>query len=202
MLRKSVIWALALFIAATVSYAQDGSKQNAEPPQSRGAIVPTDPNYVIGPQDMLNIDVWKESELTKSVPVRPDGKISLPLLNDVQAAGLTPLQLGANITAGLKKYITDPQVTVTVTAIESQRIYILGEVSRPGAFPLVPGMTAVEALSSAGGFTPFASVKKIYIIRKEEGKPVKYPLNYKEVIKGNAPQQNIVLKSGDTIVVP
>jgi polysaccharide biosynthesis/export protein len=203
MSRKLAIWALALLAAANISYAQDASRKDAEPaPQAKGAIAPTDPNFVIGPQDTLNIDVWKESELTKSVPVRPDGKISLPLLNDVQAAGLTPLQLAANITAGLKKYITDPQVTVTVSSIESQRIYILGEVNRAGQYPLSPGMTAIQALSSAGGFTPFASLKKIYVMRTENGKQVKYPLNYKEVIKGNAPEENIVLKSGDTIVVP
>src|SRR5215467_10683810 len=117
MFRNFAIWTLLFFAAATVSYAQNGSKTNqGSATQSNGGVAPTDPNYLIGPQDVLNIDVWKEAELTKSVPVRPDGKISLPLLNDVQAAGLTPLQLAANITAGLKKYITDPQVTVTVSA--------------------------------------------------------------------------------------
>jgi polysaccharide biosynthesis/export protein len=203
MSRKFIIWALALWAASGMSYAQDASKKNAEPStQAAGVVAAADPNYVIGPQDTLNIDVWKETELTKSVPVRPDGKISLPLLNDVQAAGLTPLQVAANITAGLRKYITDPQVTVTVSAIESQRIYILGEVNRAGQYPLSPGMTAIQALSSAGGFTPFANIKKIYVMRTEDGKQVRYPLNYKEVIKGNAQEENIVLKSGDTIVVP
>jgi len=202
MSRKLGIWTLAFVAAAGIAHAQDSSTKTNSSTSAHAAAATTDPNFVIGPQDVLNIDVWKEAELTKSVPVRPDGKISLPLLNDVQAAGLTPLQLAAQITAGLKKYITDPQVTVTVASIESLRIYILGEVNRAGQYPLSPGMTVVEALSSAGGFTPFASVKKIYVMRTEDGKQVKYPVDYKKVIKGNAPEQNIVLKSGDTIVVP
>ena len=116
-----------------------------------------DPNYVIGGQDVLDISVWKEAELTRTVPVRPDGKISLPLLNDVQAAGLTPTQLAAQITESLKKFVTNPQVTVIVTQINSQRIYILGEVNRAGAYPLLPNMTILQGLSSAGGFTQFAN---------------------------------------------
>jgi polysaccharide biosynthesis/export protein len=161
-----------------------------------------DPNYVIGPQDVLDVSVWKEAELTRSVPVRPDGKISMPLLNDVQAAGLTPMQLTTQITAGLKKYMADPQVTVVVTQINSQRIYILGEINRAGAFPLLPGMTVLEALSSAGGFTMFANTKKIYVMRKVSGEPQKYAFNYKDVVHGKSPETNIVLQAGDTIVVP
>ena len=162
----------------------------------------TDPNYVIGAQDVLDISVWKEPEVSRVVPVRPDGKISLPLLNDVQAAGLTPAQLAAQITESLKKYVTSPQVTVIVTTINSQRVYILGEVTRPGAFPMLPGMTVMQALSSAGGFTPFAKMKSIYVLRAENGKKVKYPFNYKEAIAGKNSEQDILLKAGDTIVVP
>jgi polysaccharide export outer membrane protein len=161
-----------------------------------------DPNYTIGPQDVLDISVWKEAELTRSVPVRPDGKISMPLLNDVQAAGLTPMQLTLRITADLKKFIADPQVTVVVAQINSQRIYILGEVNRAGAFPLLPGMTVLEALSSGGGFTMFANTKKIYVLRKVNGEQQKYPFNYKDVVHGKGPESNITLKAGDTIVVP
>lgn len=161
-----------------------------------------DPNYVIGAQDVLDISVWKEPEITRTVPVRPDGKISLPLLNDVQAAGLTPLQLTAQITESLKKYVTNPQVTVIVSQINSQRVYILGEVTRPGAYPLLPGMTVLQALSSAGGFTIFAKMSKIYVLRQENGKQEKYPFNYKEVLAGKHADENIVLKAGDTIVVP
>jgi polysaccharide export outer membrane protein len=134
--------------------------------------------------------------------VRPDGKISLPLLNDVQAAGLTPAQLAVQITESLKKYVTSPQVTVIVTTINSQRVYILGEVTRPGAFPMLPGMTVLQALSSAGGFTQFARMKNIYVLRQENGKQVKYPFNYKEVVNGKKSEQDVQLKAGDTIVVP
>ncbi len=161
-----------------------------------------DPNYVIGAQDVLDINVWKEPDVSRVVPVRPDGKISLPLLNDVQAAGLTPAQLATQITESLKKYVTNPQVTVIVTTINSQRVYILGEVTRPGAFPLIPGMSVLQALSSAGGFTQFAKVKSIFVRRLENGKETKYPFNYKEVISGKKPEQDILLKAGDTIVVP
>jgi polysaccharide biosynthesis/export protein len=161
-----------------------------------------DPNYVIGGQDVLDISVWKEADLTRSVPVRPDGKISLPLLNDVQAAGLTPTQLASQITESLKKFVTNPQVTVIVSAINSQRVYILGEVNRAGAYPLLPQMTVLQALSSAGGFTQFANSKKIYVMRSENGKQEKYPFNYNDVIKGKQSDQNIVLKAGDTIVIP
>jgi polysaccharide export outer membrane protein len=161
-----------------------------------------DPNYVIGAQDVLDINVWKEPDVSRTVPVRPDGKISLPLLNDVQAAGLTPAQLAAQVTDSLKKYVTNPQVTVIVTVINSQRVYILGEVTRPGAFPLIPGMSVLQALSSAGGFTQFAKVKSIFVRRFENGKEEKFPFNYREVIGGKKPEQDILLKAGDTIVVP
>lgn len=161
----------------------------------------TDPNYTIGPQDVLDINVWKEDQLTKTVPVRPDGKISLPLLNDIQAAGLTPTQLATQITASLKKYVTDPQVTVIVREINSQRVYLIGEVLRAGAYPLLPGMTVLQALSSAGGFTQFANTKKIYVLRTENGKQEKFPFNYKDAL-GAKSDENIVLKAGDQIVVP
>jgi polysaccharide export outer membrane protein len=161
-----------------------------------------DAEYKIGPQDVLRIDVWKEAEISRTLPVRPDGKISLPLLNDVQATGLTAMQLATVISEGLKKYITNPQVTVSVTEINSRRIYVTGEVLKPGTFPLLPNMTVLQALSSSGGFTQFARVKNIYVLRKEEGKDVKHPFNYKEVVSGKNPEQNIMLEPGDVIVVP
>ena len=169
---------------------------------SKPVAATTDPEYVIGAEDVLNISVWKEPEVTRTVPVRPDGKISLPLINDIQAAGLTPAQLTALIMEKLNKYFTDPQVTVIVTAINSRRIYILGEVNRSGTYQLLPGMTVLQALSGAGGFSQFANLKGIYVLREENGKQIKFPFNYKEVIKGNRPEQNILLKPGDTIVVP
>ena len=195
-----------LLLAAIPARAQDAT-ENQKPAKTVAAGVAAkpatdDPNYVIGAQDVLDISVWKEPEVSRVVPVRPDGKISLPLLNDVQAAGLTPSQLAAQLTDSLKKFVSNPQVTVIVTTINSQRIYLMGEVARAGAYPLLPGMTVLQALSSGGGFTQFANTKKIYLLRQENGKQVKLPFNYKEVIGGKNPEQNILLKAGDTIVVP
>jgi len=161
-----------------------------------------DPNYSIAPEDVLTIDVWKEPEISRTVPVRRDGKISLPLLNDVQAAGLTPTQLGSEIVERLRATIVHPQVTVIVAQMSSLRIYILGQVTRGGAYPLVPDMTVMQALSIAGGFTPYANSKKIYVMRRENGAEKIFHINYKEVISGRKVEQNIPLKPGDTIVVP
>ncbi len=161
-----------------------------------------DPTYKIGAQDVLKIDVWREDQLTRTVPVRPDGKITLPLLNDVQAVGLTPMELAGVIHEGLKKYITNPQVTVSVSEINSRRIYVSGEVTKAGAYQLLPHMTVLQALTGSGGFTAFARVKNIYVLRTENGKPVKIPFNYKEAIAGRNPAQNIELQPGDVVVVP
>jgi polysaccharide export outer membrane protein len=160
------------------------------------------PDYSIAPEDVLIIDVWKEPEISRTVPVRRDGKISLPLLNDVQAAGLTPTQLSLEIVEKLRATVVHPQVTVIVAQMSSQRIYILGQVIRGGAYPLVPDMTAVQALSIAGGLTPFAKMKKIYVMRTENGQRKMFPVNYKEVVSGRMSHQDILLKPGDTIVVP
>ena len=202
--------AVLLMLAVVPAKAQEpaGSHQTAQSPvpaipdETVKKSATVDPNYVIGAQDVLDVNVWKEPDVSRTVPVRPDGKISLPLLNDVQAAGLTPAQLAAQVTDSLKKYVTNPQVTVIVTVINSQRVYILGEVTRPGAFPLIPGMSVLQALSSAGGFTQFAKVKSIFVRRFENGKEEKFPFNYREVIGGKKPEQDILLKAGDTIVVP
>src|ERR1700756_1312116 len=144
------------------------------------------PDYVIGADDQLHISVWKEPDLTETLPVRPDGKISMPLLNDVPAAGLTPSQLAASITEKLKKYIADPRVTVVVTAMNSRRVFVTGEVTHTGAMPLLPHMTVLQALSSAG-FTQFANVKGIYLLRTVNGQQQRIPFNYKDVVKGRHP---------------
>jgi polysaccharide export outer membrane protein len=162
----------------------------------------TDPEYVIGALDSLNINVWKEPELSGGVVVRNDGKISIPLLNDVPAAGDTPTQLAAVITDKLKQYVSDPHVTVVVTKIDSKKVFLLGEVGHVGPITMLPDMTVLQALASGGGFGKFANLKKIYILRTENGKQTKIPFNYKDVISGKAPAQNIALKAGDTIVVP
>lgn len=181
---------------------EEGKAPKNQTPAPTGQNSPIDPRYKIGAQDVLQIDVWKEPELTRSVPVRPDGKITLPLLNDVQAAGLTPMELAGVIRDGLKKYVNEPQVTVSVSAINSRRIYVTGEITRPGAFPLLPDMTVLQALTSAGGFTQFARIKNIYVLRIEGGQQVKLPFNYKAVVDGKKPEDNIELQSGDTVVVP
>jgi polysaccharide export outer membrane protein len=159
------------------------------------------PEYVIGPDDTLHIAVWKEADLSATLPVRPDGKISLPLLNDVQAAGLTPQQLADSVTEKLKKYIADPRVTVVITGINSKRIYLVGEVLHTGATPLMPNMTVLQALSSAG-LNQFAKTKGIYILRTENGKQQKLAVNYHKLIKGEEIDHNYQLQPGDTIVVP
>jgi polysaccharide biosynthesis/export protein len=201
--------AAALLLMGGVSAQEQDKPKDAKAParaSTEQAAAPKaatdDPTYEIGAEDQLNINVWNEPNVSRSVPVRPDGKISLPLINDVQAVGLTPMQLAMSVAEKLKKFMSDPQVTVIVTAINSRRFYIVGEMNRAGAFPLLPNMTVLQAISSAGGFTQFAKMKSIYVLRIVDGKSTKYPFNYREVIKGSHPEQNIVLKPGDTIVVP
>jgi polysaccharide export outer membrane protein len=204
-MKLAALLSAMLFAAGILAQSSDPPKaadNKADKPPETVRETGVAPDYVIGADDTLHISVWKEPDLSEQLPVRPDGKISMPLLNDVQAAGRTPLQLGNDITAGLKKFITDPQVTVVVTIINSQRVFILGEVNRAGAYPLLPNMTVLQALSSAGGFTIYASLKKIYVLRIEDGKQVKHPFNYKDVLAGKAADQNILVKAGDTIVVP
>src|SRR5438445_6876685 len=201
----------ALTIALLLGLVTDSAwaQSNGAKPKDKAGSVPeasrttsaAGPTYVIGADDTLHIDVWKEPDLTVTLPVRPDGMISLPLLNDVQAAGLTPMQLAASITEKLKKYLADPRVTVVVTQMNSQRVYVLGEVLHSGAIPLLPNMTVLQALATAG-FTQFANTKNIYVLRITNGKQQKMPFNYKQAMKGDAPAQNITLKPGDTIVVP
>jgi polysaccharide export outer membrane protein len=186
----------------SLTESASSNTQAAAKTQSAAAEVANDPEYKIGPLDVLRIDVWKEAEISRVAPVRPDGKISLPLLNDVQAAGLTAMQIATVISNGLKDYIANPQVTVSVNEINSWRIYVTGEVLRGGALPLLPNMTVLQALSSTGGFTQFAKLKSIYVLRIEDGKKVKHPFSYKEVLAGKKQEQDIVLQPGDVIVVP
>ena len=159
------------------------------------------PSYLIGAEDTLHVSVWKEPDLTATLPVRSDGKISLPLLNDVQAAGLTPMQLAASLTEKLKKYLDDPRVAVVVTQMNSQRFFATGEVQHTGAMPLLPNMTVLQGLATSG-LTQFANTKKIYVLRSVNGVQQKLSVNYEHLIKGQEMGQNIVLKPGDTIVVP
>jgi polysaccharide export outer membrane protein len=196
---------LALTAGSATQAHQEPASNGGKPAGSGStatAATASDADYKIGPQDVLRIDVWKEPDISRVAPVRPDGRISLPLVNDVQAAGLTPTQLAAILTEGMKKFITNPQVTVSVSEINSRRVYVTGEVTKPGAFPLMPNMTVLQALSSSGGFSQFAKIKSIYVLRVEDGKQVKHPFNYKDVVSGKKPELNIPLQPGDVIVVP
>ena len=220
-MNRKILWA-ALLLLAGITICGAAQRDNRKKTDGKGSAIATvretsspagnsqpapipataDPAYVIGPEDMLDISVWKEPDVSRVVPVRPDGRISLPLIHDVEAAGMSPQQLAASVAEKLRKYLNDPQVTVIVTAINSQRVFIVGEVLRAGAFPLLPAMTVLQALSSAGGFTTFADVKKIRVVRSRNGKQVELPFNYRDVLKGDKPGQNIKLEPGDTIIVP
>jgi polysaccharide export outer membrane protein len=172
-------------------------------PTASSGAAPHDNSFVIGNDDRLAINVWKEPDLTRTIPVRSDGKISLPLLGEVQAAGRTPLQLEQDIATKLKDYITAPEVTVIVEQINSQKFNILGQVAKPGSYPLSAATTVLDAIAAAGGFKDFAKQKAIYILRKNAtGGETRIAFNYKDVIKGKNAEQNIKLEAGDTIVAP
>ncbi len=158
-------------------------------------------SYRIGPNDSLQISVWQQPAISGTFPVRPDGKISLVLLGDIQAAGLTPMHLAHDITLRLKKYIQDPIVSVVVLAVRSQQLYLVGEVMHPGPIEITPSMTPLQAIAAAGGLTPFTSGKHIYILRGPQGKQTKIPFNYKLALRGDN-HQDVSLLPGDTIVVP
>lgn len=161
-----------------------------------------DPNtYVIGADDSLQVTVWKEPSFSGSFPVRPDGMISMVMLGDIRAAGRTPTQLSDDIAEKLKKYIQDPVVSVVVLGVNSQKIFLVGEVAKTGPILLTPGMTPLQAIATAGGPTMFANTKHIYILRTVQGKQQKIPFNYKKALKGENTQV-VELKPGDTIVIP
>ena len=202
-MKVALLLCIFLFTAGILAQSAEGPKPGDNPSRPTGGTqeTATPSDYVIGADDVLKISVWKEPDLSETLPVRPDGKISMPLLNDIPAAGLTPLQLKDSITEKLKKYIADPRVTVIVATMNSRRVFVTGEVVHSGPMALLPHMTMLQALSAAG-FSQFANLKAIYLLRNENGKQVKLPFNYKEVVKGNHPEENIQLKPGDTLVVP
>jgi len=159
-------------------------------------------SYRIGPNDVLNIFVWKEADLTRDVTVMPDGNITYPLIGEITAQGRTATEIKKTITDKLQNYVTAPEVTVIVKESRSQVIYTVGKLLRPGPYPLAPGMTVMQALSAAGGFAEWADPKSILIVRREGGKETQLRFNYKEFTSGENLQQNILLNPGDTIVVP
>lgn len=164
---------------------------------------PHDDSFVIGNDDVLAINVWKEPDISRSIPVRSDGKISLPLAGEVQAAGQTPLKLEQEIAGKLKNYISEPEVTVMVQQINSQKFNVLGQVTRPGSYVIANSPTVLDAIAAAGGFRDFAKQKSIYVLRQNsDGTEARLQFNYKQVIKGVNPGQNVKLQPRDTIVVP
>jgi polysaccharide export outer membrane protein len=167
------------------------------------AVPTVEPKYVIGADDVLAVDVWREQELSRVLPVRPDGKISLPLIGELQAGGQTPLQLQETITQRLKDYLEHPQVTVIVQDTKSQSFNVVGEVQRPGSFTFGHPVSVLDAVALAGGFRDFAKSKKMYVLRTAaDGSHQRLPVNYNDVVKGRNSSENIVLQSHDTVVVP
>jgi len=213
--KKSVVGLFSCLALITLLSCLTVAQESAAPQSSSAtnAANTTTPNpknagvrpesYIIGAEDQLAIYVWKEPDMSKSVPVRPDGMISLPLIGEIKAAGYSPVQLQDVLADSMKKYISEPQVTVVVEKVASLSFNIVGEVQKPGYYPLTRRMTVLDAISLAGGFKDFAKTKKIYVLRSgANGAQQRLPFNYKQVIKGENSTQNIDLQPRDTIVVP
>ena len=199
----------AVFLAtATVAAAGEARPQRASTPAGADAIKATVPgvippaDYVIGADDVLTIVFWREKDLSSDVVVRPDGKISLPLINDIQAAGLTPEQLRGGVTEAAAKFVEEPTVTVVVKTINSRKVFITGQVNRPGPYPLSSPMTVLQLIATAGGIQEYAKSEDIVIMRTENGVPTMHRFNYKDVMRRKNLKQNIELKPNDTIIVP
>jgi polysaccharide biosynthesis/export protein len=186
-------------LRAPVAGAKPGAKQPEVAPM-QGAAVPAD--YVIGPDDVLQVVFWQEKDLSAEVVVRPDGKISLPLINEVQASGLAPAQLRETIMTAAKRYVTDASLTIFVKTINSRKVFVMGQVNKPGPYPLNDSMTVLQMLATAGGLMEYAKGGKITVMRNENGQTKSFKFNYNDVAEGKNLQQNIALKPGDTIVVP
>jgi polysaccharide export outer membrane protein len=191
----------AVVVSSPVVEAQQAAPATKPVAPVRTSVVSTE--YVIGPEDVLQVTVWKNDNLSRVVPVRPDGKISLPLLHDVQAAGLTAMQLRDKVSRALAEFMPNPEVSVIVTDIRSFRVSVMGEVQRPGVLLLKSSTTVLEAIAMAGGFRDFASPSKIVVVRRDPaGQTQKIPFNYNKAIRNGETEDNIVLKTGDVIVVP
>ena len=214
---RAIVCGLLVALSSSLFAQTAGQGQKPTPPAGQGQKpaapagnstpvvpvgVPVTPDYVIGPEDVLTVVVWKEADLSGDVTVRPDGKISMPLLNDIDAAGLTPEQLRARITEAAKKYLEEPTVTVVVKTINSRKVFVTGQVAKPGTYPIAGPTTVLQLLALAGGVLEWAAVDRIVVLRTENGRSVSFPFNYKEVTRRRNLEQNILLKPGDTVVVP
>ena len=198
---------LVIGLCATVLAQAAGQGGKPAPPSGNASAsvpvgVPLSPDYVIGPEDVLTVVVWKETDVSGDVTVRPDGKISIPLLNDIDAAGLTPDQLRLRITEAAKKYLAEPTVTVVVKTINSRKVFVTGQVAKPGTYPIAGPTTVMQLLALAGGVLEWAAVDRIVVLRTEKGQSLSFPFNYKDVTRRRNLEQNILLKPGDTVVVP
>jgi polysaccharide biosynthesis/export protein len=208
--RSLVVAGLTAFMAASGAAALRAKGQQAA--NVNAAAAPADvpkpkdmpaSDYVIGPDDLLSIVFWRDQQLSADVVVRPDGKISLPLLDDVQASGLTPKQLRDRLLTEARRYISEPVATVVVRQVNSRKVYITGLVARPGQYPLTPSMTVLQLIATAGGLQDFAKAREIRIVRTENGKPLNIRFDYEEMVKRpEKTAQNVELKPGDTIIVP
>lgn len=200
---SSCLVAQAFGAGSSASALQNAASAPSQEQPDAAASKPHNDSFIIGNDDMLAISVWKEPDLTKSIPVRSDGKISMPLVGEIQATGRTPLQLEQDIAAKLQSYITAPEVTVIVEQVNSKKFNILGEVTRPGSYSLALASTVVDGIAAAGGLRDFAKKSGIYILRQDaSGKETRIPFNYKDFLKGKHIEQNIKLEPRDTIIVP
>jgi polysaccharide biosynthesis/export protein len=193
---KGIAWGLICVMAVSLAASAPPRPGDTEPEES------TNGDYRIGVGDLLDIQVWKEVDLTRKVPVRPDGKISFPLLDDIQAAGLTPLELKTVLAEKLKQYLSDPRVTVVVEEVNSYKVYVMGEVVTQGALILKSKTTLLQAISMAGGFTQYAKRNEITVIRRTAKRDERIVVSYDKILSGKSPEQNLTLESGDTVVVP
>jgi polysaccharide biosynthesis/export protein len=203
----SVSWLVAAVTAASAQQAPKtapSAARTAESPiadtATATAAVPAD--YVIGPDDQLSVVFFQNRDMSADVVVRPDGKISLPLVNDVVASGLTPEQLRERVTGQAKRFVQDPQATIVVKQINSRKVFIIGSVEKPGTYPLTGPTTVLQLIATAAGIKEYADSRKIVVLRNEAGRSATIPFNYKDVIAQKNLEQNILLRPGDTVIVP
>jgi len=194
-----VIWAIAVVLYPLAAYCQ-GEKEALSRKQAQAEVQADSSQYVIGPEDSLYIHVWKEESLSRTVPVRIDGKISLPLIDEIQAAGLTPLQLKESLVKRFREFVDIPNVSVIVMEANSFKVFVSGEVRNPGVVRLRSETSILQLIPMVGGFSEWANQRKILVIRKEGGKEKRLTVNYKRVVAGKDP--NFIMKSGDTVIVP
>lgn len=200
--RGSILAFSVLLAAASVS-AQEKSAPALVATNAPAMSVPVPPSYVVGDADVLRINVWKQPEISQlSVVVRPDGMITVPLVGEVRVSGMTPSQIEATLVSDLKQYVNEPRVAVTVAEIGSKLVYVTGEVQHPGSYPLLGPIDVLQVIAKAGGVTPYAHRRSVFVLRQINGKKEKVPVNYSRIFHGKNPEQNIDLQPGDTVVVP